>query len=256
MILNIHVKHHYALTTEHYDKVAAEYDATHTFYHSSVIKVLCDHVPFDCKDVIADIGGGSGEIAHQIWKQAQLKNPVLCVDPAKNMVTVANAKEGVIGVHATAKEFFASISHKTSFHKILMCGSVSFFSDLKAVFTGVKECLSKEGLCVITGAVKISPLFSTLSRNFGDGYIKSWEKLFKLFDELGLKYEVLSASHVHPMPKSQWLVAMRKRFLTAMEKLTEEDIEQGIAELEKEYCNHDVIEVEMEFKIAILKSKD
>lgn len=54
------------------------------------------------------------------------------------------------------------------------------------------------------------------------------------------------------MPKSEWYAAMRERFLTSLERFTDEEIEAGIVELEQEYCTQDLIEVETEFRIVIL----
>lgn len=169
------------------------------------------------------------------------------------MIAEANTKPGVIGVNNTAEDFFSSHFLNRTFDKILMCGSVSFFTDPKAVFAGVKERLSEQGgICVITAVVSICPLFQALKQHFGSGYLKCWEHLYKLFDNIGLKFKVLNASESYSLPKLDWYTMMRKKFLTSLENLTDTTIEEGILELEKEYHDCEVIGVEVKFKIVIL----
>ena len=202
-----------------------------------------------------DIGGGTGETAHKLWKLSNLKNPVLCVDPSKNMVAVANAKQGVLGVQAGAEEFFTSLSTSSdsdkTFDKILMCGCVHLFSDPKAVFAGVKEHLSENGVCLIVDYSSASPLFKSLKEKFGAGYL-SWEPLYEILKTLGFKFEVTKSTQKFSLPKRQWYAALRDRFLTKLENFTDEEIREGICELERDYSSQDVLEIESGCTFALV----
>ena len=237
---------------DHYDRIATAYDSYLQYYHDGVIQCIAEHLPIDTNDIVVDIGGGTGEIASKLWKQAILKNPVLCVDPSENMVKVANTKEGVTGVQAYAEEFFGSeLSSGKSYDKVLMCGSAHLFSDSKAVFAGVKECLSKKGVCLVLDPSSLSPLFRSLKEEFGEGYL-TWEPLYEILTALGLKFKTIRSTQKFSIPKSQWYAGLRDRFLTKLGKFTDEEIEEGILELEKKYGNQDILEIEAGFKFALI----
>ena len=231
------------------------YDTYVQPYHDVIIKFIRTHLPIDSNDIVLDIGGGTGEIAHEVWKLGNLKNPVLCTDPSKNMVAVANTKEGVSGVQADAEKFFASLSmsldSNKSFNKILMCGCVHLFSDPKAVFAGVKEHLSENGVCLVVQSLRISHLFKSLREKLEDACF-SWEPFYRIFKTFGLKFNVTRSTEKFSLPKAQWYAGLRDRFLTKLECFTDEEIEEGIRELENEYSGQDVLEIETGCTFALV----
>ena len=58
------------LFTDHYNKIAGEYD--HLFDHvfEAIVAVAVKHLNLSPDDRLAEIGGGTGEVAHLIWKMA------------------------------------------------------------------------------------------------------------------------------------------------------------------------------------------
>ena len=99
-----------------------------------MLEVIFRSVEFDAdNDLVVDIGGGTGSIAHNVWKRAGLKHPVICVEPCKGMVEVARKKEGITAVHATAEEFVQLGSYR--FTKALVCCCSHLFNQMDLVFT-------------------------------------------------------------------------------------------------------------------------
>ena len=60
----------YAAFTDHYNKIAGEYD--HLFGHifEAIAAVAVKHLNLSPDDRLVEIGGGTGEEAHLIWKMA------------------------------------------------------------------------------------------------------------------------------------------------------------------------------------------
>ena len=98
-------------------------------------------------------------MAHMIWKYVGLRQPVLCVEPSEGMLKVAREKEGVVTVKATAEVFFNS-PPKRMFNVVLMNGSYHHFQDPASVISGVRECLSKNGMGIIISHKSHLPIIS------------------------------------------------------------------------------------------------
>ena len=97
--------------TDHYKELASKYD-TYSLqilaHHAwSVADAIMQCVSIDHEDLVADIGAGTGEIAHHIWKSSQLKNPLVCVEPSSSMLEILKEKDGVDPVQACIEDFFS-----------------------------------------------------------------------------------------------------------------------------------------------------
>ena len=53
---------------------------------------------------------------HHLHLHLGLKNPVLCVEPSEEMIQCCNGRQGVVGVFATATEFFQSHQNENELH--------------------------------------------------------------------------------------------------------------------------------------------
>ena len=114
-----------------------------------MVNCVLGYLPIDQDDIIVDIGAVTGEIAHRVWKHTQLKNHILCVDPSKEMLEIAKGKDGVEPFVASAEEFFSSGLADKPFKKVMMCSCANLFSNPKAVFASLKECLPDDGACIV-----------------------------------------------------------------------------------------------------------
>ena len=56
--------------TDHYNKIAGEYDHLYDHVFEAIVAVAVKHLNLSPDDRLAEIGGGTGEVAHLIWKMA------------------------------------------------------------------------------------------------------------------------------------------------------------------------------------------
>ena len=54
----------------HYNTVASEYDSHHGHAYEFIATVALKHLNLSPDDRLVEIGGGTGEVAHLLWKMA------------------------------------------------------------------------------------------------------------------------------------------------------------------------------------------
>ena len=230
------------------------YNQYFTPYINTAVSCILKYLPITSEDNIVDIGGGTGEVAQRVLKQAQLKNPILCVDPSEGMLEIAKGRDGIETFHATAEEFFASseIASKL-FTKVMICGCAHLFVDREAVFRSLKNRLPTNGACIVIYWVNASHLIPAGAEKFNAGYVqKEVEIDCKIFDEVGLKWRVLDEVATHPIKKNDWYTVQRMRMLRCVEGLSDVEIEEGIKVLEEKYGSQEMFDLNVHFKVAIL----
>ena len=63
----------HAILTDHYNKIAGEYDHLYDHVFEVIVAVAVKHLNLSPDDRLAEIGGGTGEVAHLIWKMAGIR---------------------------------------------------------------------------------------------------------------------------------------------------------------------------------------
>ena len=54
----------------HFSRVAARYDELCRFAYEPKVKLAMKYLQLEPDDLLADVGGGTGEISHLVWKTA------------------------------------------------------------------------------------------------------------------------------------------------------------------------------------------
>ena len=227
------------------------YDVQTKPYLSTATNCVLRNVPIYPDDVVVDIGSGTGEIPHNVWKQVQMKNPILCVDPSKDMLEVASKKDGLDTLLATAEDFFSPKFAHISFNKVLMCGCIYFFTDPVSVFTNLKERLPADGVCIVTYATNISPLPAEIWQYFNQRNYRREEDC-KIFDTVGLKWRLVEVAEKVSSPKSVWYNTLRSRGFYSLNRYSDEQLEEEIAKMEEQYRGQEMLDVEVEVKATVL----
>ena len=73
-----------------------------------------------------------------------------------------------------------------------------------------------------------------------------------ILDDLGLKWKWLTDSVYLPVQTSGWFDAIRSRYLTYLETLSDEKLEEGISLLKQKYGDKEIFEFEYEFQLIII----
>ena len=223
----------------HYHDVADQYDAMTAVFHSNYLPVLQEALQLKPDDVVVDIGGGTGWYAHHLWKAAGLKEPVVCVDPNGVMLEAAKLREGVTGVQASAEEFFSRPQVKL-FTKAFIIGALHHFHNPRAVFKGIWNSLSPGGSCVVQAFLPV-PVSDLLYFRAAEAIVESSnyftdeKELTSLIQaETSFKVHIKEMEIKHKIPKAQWYKMVRARYSSAFHHFTDQEIENGIEELERE----------------------
>ena len=71
----------------------------------------------------------------------------------------------------------------------------------------------------------------------------------------GFQGKVVSATEPVQLNKELWYNGLRRRCFSGLERFSDEDIEQGIKELEEEYSNKDILKFGLDIEGIILRKK-
>ncbi len=188
---------------------------------------------------------------YDILIHAGLKNPVLCVEPNFEMLQVAVERDGLIGCNATADEFFAS-DHQPKYNKIVMCGSAHLFPDTLDTFRKAAEYLPQDGQLVLIERGFGYPLWKELRKKFTARVEKDFQELL---EQAGFRVQTIKEPYTIQMTKGQWYDKLRGRNLTVLYEFTDEEIQEGLKELDREWFpgkqDSDIIDIKDTMKLSI-----
>lgn len=233
--------------SDHYEQVASGYNKCYAGTHTATMKVVMEQMMLTRDDMVVDIGGGTGYIAHQMWKQATLKHPVVCVEPSAAMLQATKHQFGVVPVQATAEEFFSN-PRRYHFNKVLMCACIHHFKDPGTAFSGLSKYLPKSGLCVIITRPPATslPFFTAAHMAFANS-CANVKSLINILHSQELMTNVTTEIMQFEVKKCEWYKMLQDRYMSHLEQFTDDEIESGISELEDErFCGiqeHDLIQI-------------
>lgn len=221
------------LSLDHYKSVAGQFDKFYCFQHQNCANFIQHHLTITSNQQIVDIGGGTAEISLLIKKAMNVKPPIVCVDPSKEMLDIARKKGDVNVVQATAEEFFSSKTPR-SLDIVLMVNCFHHFKNLNVIFSGLAKTMPDgEGACII---VFYPPETLPYFKAARDKYIcPSAVKLQELLKALKLKLKIVSEHFPVELEKDQWYDYLRSRLDSGLGKFSDDAIEEGIFELEEKY---------------------
>ena len=192
-------------------------------------------------DVLLDLGSGTGTLAQNIKKQAKLKRDVICVEPNEAMVAIARKKEGITVVQATAEEFISQEEiNSYCFSKVLIAFCSHHFADSRDVlFSKLSEHLQPGHSCLIIDRHPntMLPMFDAALQQHKRAHandLKS-EQYSALLQPLGFVVSSCEVVLEYRVTKTLWYKTLRERFISYFHQLTDDQIEDGIRELEMQY---------------------
>ena len=221
---------------EHYRSVADDYEYFYKETYEAFLPYLMKSLDLKPHHVVADIGSGTGSIAKNIFESFVLKNPVWCVDPSAEMQEVARKRKGTYPVQKTAEEFFSDPKISQSFDTILAVFSTHHFADPNTVYEGIFRSLRPSGSFVQFDLVTHShPTFKMASNSYNSYFQKvSERKEFLREIKFQGKFSQEEFSFAWYVTKSKLYEMFRRRYTSVLHQLRDEQIEEGIKELESE----------------------
>ena len=163
-----------------------------------------------------------------------LQSDILVTDPSPESIKIAEGKEGVRGMVADADQFLATQDSK-DYNKYLFLSVVHHLPDQKETFESAYQCLPKGGeILIIRQKYKhFPPLWnrahSLLTSNDNNTFESNIEALkgagFTVISEEEGKKEILV--------KKEYFDQLRHRKFSNLHSLTDEEIEEGLRELDE-----------------------
>ena len=186
--------------------------------------------------IVADIGSGNGFIAENVFESFALKNPVWCVDPSAEMQEVALKREGTYPVQKTAEEFFSDPKTNQCFDTILAVLCSHHFVDPNTVYERIFRSLRPSGSFVQFDWVSIThPIFKVAANSYSS-YFQDVRERKQFLREIKFKgkFSQEEFSYAWSLTKSKLYEMFRRRYTSKFYQFTDEQIEDGIKELERE----------------------
>ena len=231
-------------TAEHYANIAEHYDpsflgADHARWERDHI---ISHLRLQQTDRVLDLGAGTGAFASQLYQKAGLSNPVIAIEPSQPMLDQAKTVPGLIPYCTDALSFV--INTDIRYDKVLMKGMIHHVpkKNLPVLYRAIYHQLLLGGIALTMTRPHVVPY------PFFEAAHKVWSDHQPPFNEFGEEMEragFLVSCHAYDYPvaieKMQWFSFIRNRYWSTFSYFSNEEIEEGIQEIETQYPEEDVL---------------
>lgn len=219
---------------DHYHNVAGNYDDFFMEIHDAQLQAVSKKLQLQPDHVLLDVGGGTGRFSEQLFKYAQLRNPVICVEPNEEMHEKAKQRKGVIPVLKTAEDFFRDPLVFNRFDRVLFVQSDHHLCEPLSAFRDLERSLRPGGVCSIWQLKSHScfQMFSDVAaaKSYpSDRHVETC----RFLKEANFEVEMSWVHLQYGLTKSKLYSMLRGRFITNLYTLNDQEIEEGIATLER-----------------------
>jgi len=231
------INQHYQHLSEHYDDIVF-CDETYRQWGTGLIVQTLEITPFD---FVVDLGGGTGIYSQMIYATANLNINVLCVDLCDEMLQKARHFPGVSTLCADALSF--AQNEDIRYDKLFIKESIHHFSQRTELFKGIYQQLTPDGRLLVTTRPQIPelPFFTAAMKSFAQMQ-PHYDVLKTEIETAGFDIDVRFQSYSFKFKKEHWFYMLRQCFMSNLTTFSEEQIEQGIAELNEKYLGQDNFE--------------
>ena len=205
-------------------------------------------VEFDCEELRIT---STGFIA----SMAGLEKPLICVDPVREMLDIGirNNIANIETICETAEQFSEREIH---YDKLLIKGAIHHFpiNKLTKIFSGLSNQLSKGGLILIEKTKEQGQSYPTFQKARHLHSLSEEgrsELLLDIFQTLGYEVTTKIVEARARMTKAEAIRNIRNRYTSTLELLTDQEIQEGIEEVEENLP--DIIEYEYKREIIIAR---
>lgn len=231
----------------HYCAVASNYETAFFYetgaYQDHVVAAVGAALRLDSPRLaFADVGGGTGHVTSALAVAAALALPPLVVDPSAAMLASASAR----GLHVLECDAlaFAAAPDGEPFDRILLKEVVHHVPDAQhaALFAGLAARLRPGGrLLVVTRPQEVDyPLWGA-ARAVWKANQPGEAHLMTAMAAAGLVPCRDEAVYRAQLPAERWHAMVRARFWSTFSAFTDDELEEGVAELRAQSGNADTL---------------
>ncbi|OHD83743.1 MAG: hypothetical protein A2Y52_00075 [Sulfuricurvum sp. RIFCSPLOWO2_02_43_6] len=238
--MNLYFEELFVSTSNHFDSIADSFNRLWYFsndYKDFVIQHIIDELTLSGEDILVDIGGGTGTFTSRLEQESCLKK-AYCIEPASAMCEEASKLTNITAICGDAHTFLAT---KTPFTKILLKEVIHHIPEREAFWKTVHTMLPHRGkLLIITRPQHVAfPFFKAAKEAFARN-----QPPHELFEsqlrECGFEVETTLRSHTFTLSKERWYEMLRHRFMSDLGVFSDEEIEEGIREIEENYTRESI----------------
>eukprot|EP00996_Jenningsia_fusiforme_P002204 NODE_3040_length_1062_cov_26.399803_g2791_i0.p1 GENE.NODE_3040_length_1062_cov_26.399803_g2791_i0~~NODE_3040_length_1062_cov_26.399803_g2791_i0.p1 ORF type:complete len:267 (-),score=59.67 NODE_3040_length_1062_cov_26.399803_g2791_i0:188-988(-) len=241
------VEGHQEVLDSHYDAAASVKENAYCIGDSSEWQCnnVLDLLEIDSEHRVVDMGGGDGAFGAIVHSRKKLRQPIVCVDPSPKMIESAKRRPEVEALNEDCLAFTQRAEEK--YDRILFKEVVHHFSsgELPAIFKNAYSQLSSGGILLIATrpkSVDYIPIFEK-ARIIWSNNQPPFELFVGHLQEAGFDpVDVDRRGFKMDVPKPDWLNWCRSRCWSCFAPLSQEDMDEGMADLEKRLEGVDVVE--------------
>lgn len=221
--------------SNHFDSIAEVFNRIWYFsdaYKDFVIHHIHHDLTLAKDDILVDIGGGTGTFTSRLKNESGVAK-AYCVEPSRSMCEEAAKLENITALCTDAHNFLSS---GISFSKLLLKEVIHHIDEREHFWQAVHTQLPDRGkLLIITRPQNIAfPLFSSAKAAFARN-----QPPYELFESqllaCGFEVSTEKRSHTFTLSKESWYEMLRHRFMSDLGEFSDEEIEEGIHEIDACY---------------------
>ena len=164
-----------------------------------------------------------------------LNHPVVCIEPSAEMLQLAKSRIGLNPYLTTADTFLTTTDDSIpKCNKILINGSAHLFPDPQSTFLKAHKYLPADGLLiVIVRATQCTfPMWRALQEKFAPVSVDTFQEYL---GKTGFNVRTSTEVGTVKMTKLDWYGRLRKRAFSTLYEFSDEQIEEGLKELDREW---------------------
>jgi len=231
---------------EHYKKIAQNFNKVWKFsddYKIWAVQKIGYYLALNNNDILVDIGGGTGTFTDMLSKKFSPKK-AYCVEPEQRMCDIAKNHSSFTTICSDTFYFINTLKYHYS--KMLFKEVIHHLDNRKKLWNDIFNTIEDNGrILIYTRPQNINfPLFQKAKDEFFKNQ-PHYDSIVNELKDIGFNVEVSTESFSFKLSKEEWYEMLKAKFMSDLSVFSDEDIMEGIKELENHY-NSDTFIIEDE----------
>ena len=208
-------------------------------YQSEVVDWLVSFAQLKGHHRIVDFGCGRGGISYRISKTLRSAQTLIAIDNCETLGQHGLGEDDVSICYSRCDGLsWMERAQDSSFDRIIMKQVIHCFSvpDQLRILHASHRVLAQGGLGIIMIMPPVAemPLFRKAHEVFTK-YNQDFREIDVTLKEVGFETQIEYFRYPVELSRSQWFQMLRERFMSSLQPISDDEIEQGIKELDQRY---------------------